>query len=74
MLTLSVLPVPLAVLRLDVSLPIPSWAVESEFFSITKTSEELSTVCPEAKVPNNIKSEKDWRALKSHPSQSKALA
>ena len=64
MLSLSVLPNSLAISRLSPSLPIPSWAIESEFFSITKTGEELSIVCPEEKVPENVRSERGWRALK----------
>lgn len=64
MLTLSVLPLSLAVSRLDASLPIPAWAAGGEFFSITRTDEELSIVCPEAQVPSEVKSERGWKALK----------
>lgn len=65
MLTLSVMAIPLAVVRLDVSSSIPNWGIEgAEFFSITKTREELSIVCPEEKVPRDAKSEKGWRCFK----------
>ncbi len=43
---------------------IPAWADNGEFYSITKTSDELSIVCSESNIPNNIKSERDWRILK----------
>lgn len=43
---------------------IPTWAKDSEFFSITKTLDELSIVCAEHDIPNDIKCEKDWRILK----------
>lgn len=64
-LTLSVSPTPLAIVRLDASSPIPTWATKGdEFFSITKTKDELSIVCNEALVPSNVKVEKGWRYLK----------
>ncbi len=65
MLTLSVLPIQLSVARLDASSSIPLWATKDVgFFAITKTSDELSIVCPEDKVPLNVKVEKGWRCLK----------
>lgn len=65
MLTLSVMPILLAVVRLDASSQIPLWAVEGkDFFSITKTQDELSIVCLEDKVPQHVKVEKGWRCLK----------
>ncbi len=65
MLTLSVMPILLAVVRLDASSHIPLWAVEGkDFFSITKTQDELSIVCLEDKVPQHVKVEKGWRCLK----------
>lgn len=64
MLTLSVLPFSLGLCRLDVSQPVPSWATESKFFSISRTYDELSIVCPENNIPANVKCEKNWRAFK----------
>lgn len=65
MLTLSVMPNSLAVARLNASSSIPNWAIESQdFFSITKTHDELSIVCDEDKVPKDIKVEKGWKCLK----------
>ncbi len=50
---------------MDPSSPIPSWAINGAgFFSITKTSDELSVVCPEEKVPRDVKVEGGWRCLK----------
>jgi hypothetical protein len=63
-LSLSVLPDRLAVCRLDKNAAIPRWATDDTFFSISRTEDELSIVCSENRVPNNIKSEKNWRALK----------
>ncbi len=65
MLTLTVMPILLAVVRLNTSCNIPLWAMEEkDFFSITKTQEELSIVCLEDKVPLDVKVEKGWRCLK----------
>ena len=65
MLTLSVMPISLAVVRLDTSSNSPSWSIkEQNFFSITKTQDELSVVCSEDSVPQNVKVEKGWRCLK----------
>jgi hypothetical protein len=65
MLTLSVLPILLAVARLGVPSDIPAWAIEGEgLFSITKTHDELSVVCLEDKVPQDVKVEKGWSCLK----------
>lgn len=65
-LTLSVLSDVLAVCRLDRSLPIPAWSLQ-DFFSITRTQDELSIVCPQATVPQESQAdgfEGDWRCLK----------
>lgn len=43
---------------------IPEWAQKGEFFSITRTPDELSAVCSQDNIPGNIKCERDWRILK----------
>jgi len=64
-LTLSILPVPLSVCRLPAAAPIPSWALTGDFFSVTRTTAELSLVCPEASVPSDeIRAENGWSGLK----------
>ena len=63
-LTLRILPMKLAICRLENNAEIPRWATENSFFSISKTDEELSIVCNEKNVPEKIKSEKNWRAIK----------
>jgi uncharacterized protein len=60
-LTLSVLPDTLAISRLDALTPMPDWA--SNFFSVTRTRDEVSIVCPERDVPAGIQSERGWRGL-----------
>ncbi|MDF2984548.1 MAG: amino acid-binding protein [Eubacterium sp.] len=52
------------VCRLEKEALIPEWAINSHFFSITKTADELSIVCNQDNIPKGIKCEKDWRILK----------
>ena len=63
-LTMKLLKEKYGVCRLAKTELIPKWAQDSNFFSITKTSDELSIVCLEDSIPNEIKCEKDWRILK----------
>jgi hypothetical protein len=43
---------------------IPPWATEGEFFSITRTADELSLVCSQDLVPESVLCERDWRCLR----------
>lgn len=63
-LTMKLLKEKYGVCRLNKTELIPEWAKNSDFFSITKTSDELSIVCFEDSIPNDVKCEKDWRVLK----------
>lgn len=53
-----------AVCKLDKETAIPAWATTGTFFSTTRTSEELSIVCPQAVVPDGIRCEREWRCLR----------
>lgn len=63
-LTLSVLGEPLAVCRLDPGAGVPAWATAAPFYSVTRSPDELSVVCPEHMVPQDVASEGGWRALR----------
>jgi len=63
-LALSVLPDALAICRLSSDVPKPDWALAGDFFSITRTADELSIVCPQSNVPPEIQCDRDWRCLK----------
>ena len=63
-LTMKLLKEKYGVCRLDKTELIPEWAKASDFFSITKTLDELSIVCAENNIPNHIKCERNWRVLK----------
>jgi hypothetical protein len=59
------LPGPYAIVRLAHNAPIPAWA-SGEFSSITRTSDELSIVCPAENVPPDIDPGPRWMCLKLH--------
>jgi uncharacterized protein len=65
-LRLTVLEEPLAVCRLDPEAEVPPWAGSAVggISSVTRTTEELSVVCPERAVPRGVLCERGWRALK----------
>jgi hypothetical protein len=63
-LALSVLPDRLAICKLPPDSPIPSWASRGDFYSITKTADELSLITPDRDIPPDITCDHDWRALK----------
>ncbi|MBP2636417.1 MAG: hypothetical protein H6Q72_2324 [Firmicutes bacterium] len=63
-LTFEILPTTLGVCKLSASQVVPLWACQGEFFSVTKTTEELSIVCSEAVIPDEALCERGWRALK----------
>jgi len=56
----------LAVCRLFPDDKLPQWIniEKSKFISITKTDEELSIVCDQSLIDENIKAEKGWRMLR----------
>ena len=63
-LTLSILPERLGICHLAANSPIPSWATSGEFFSVTRTDQELSIIYPQEKIPAGVLVEKDWRAFR----------
>ncbi len=63
-LTLTTILDRFAICQLAPQSPVPEWVYDSGFFSITRTHEELSIICPEANVPENIISNCGWRVLK----------
>ena len=63
-LKLSLLQETCAICRLAPGSPIPSWVQSGEYWSITRTPEELSVVVPEAQVPQGVTASRGWRALR----------
>jgi uncharacterized protein len=63
-LDLTVLPGSFAMVRLAADTPLPRWVAQGSFFSVTRTSDELSVVCAEDQVPRGVAAETGWRVLK----------
>jgi hypothetical protein len=58
------LPDRFAICRLGRDAPVPDWALTGGFFSVTRTPEELSIVCPQVNVPDGTTCNQGWRGLK----------
>ena len=63
---LSLLPERFAISRLAADSPIPAWAMQGSFFSVTRTGDELSIVTESSRVPDRAQSHSSWRVLKVH--------
>jgi hypothetical protein len=63
-LRFAVLPKRFAVCQLQIEKPLPNWLLHSSFYSVSKTSDELSVVCEEDLVHGEIKKSIGWRLLK----------
>ena len=61
--TLTILPDTFAICRLDADAAVPAWATTGSFFSISRTTDELSIVCLQSLVPDGVRYERDWRCL-----------
>ena len=54
----------LAICQLDPGARFPAWTPAGVFWSITRTSDELSIVCAEDSVPSGVICQPGWQALK----------
>ena len=64
LLSLSVLEPRLAVVQLPAGTGMPWWAATSSFLSFTRTADEDSLVCEEARVPQGLTAQRGFRALR----------
>jgi hypothetical protein len=62
--TLIVMDGVFAICRLGGDASIPDWATASDFYSITRSADELSVVCRQETVPEGIRAERDWICLR----------
>jgi len=58
------LPGPYAIVRLAPDAPVPAWATQGNFTSITRTADELSIVWPADNLPREVDSPHHWICLK----------
>jgi len=63
-LNLSVLAGRYAILRFAPDAAIPGWAPCGDFFSVTRSDEELSVVCGLDNLPAGERPAKEWRVVK----------
>jgi uncharacterized protein len=63
---LSLLPERFAIARLAPDAPVPSWAAQGLFFSITRTADELSLVTAACHIPKDLQNQGAFRVLKVH--------
>ena len=45
-------------------MPVPAWGQEGSLFCVVRTRDELSIVCDENRVPEGVRVEAGWVALK----------
>jgi hypothetical protein len=55
---------PMAICRLGPGDVPPAWATGGRWWSMTRTGDELSIVCIEATVPNDVAASRGWRLLR----------
>jgi len=63
-LDLILLPDALSVCRLPAGAAAPPWLEDEPFASVTRTPHETSVVCRAAVVPEGVRAEPGWRALR----------
>jgi hypothetical protein len=65
MVSLRVWTETLAIARLGPDEPWPDWALRQRFVALVRTKSEVSVVCDQTAVPEDIRAERGWRALQT---------
>lgn len=65
-LTLAVLPGEYAVSRLSADAAHPTWAMQGDFWTLSRTADELSLLCAAELVPDGVQTQKGWALFKLH--------
>jgi hypothetical protein len=63
---LSLLPETYAIVGLPDGAHLPEWATQGAFFSVTRTTDELSIIAEESRVPAGVQFQGGWRVIKVH--------
>lgn len=42
----------------------PEWVTSADFYSVTKTPDELSVICSQSAIPAGVLGERNWRVFK----------
>jgi hypothetical protein len=51
------------IVKMDPDRPVPAWAMECPFYSVTRTESELTIVCPEKGIPAHIEYDGSWKCI-----------
>lgn len=51
--------------RLDADAPFPDWADGSGFVSISRADDELTVICLQDRIPDDVQADRDWVCLRS---------
>jgi len=62
-LTLRLLPEQFAICKLAADAELPSWGAGGSLSSATRTPTELTILCDERRVPDDVTAERGWRLL-----------
>jgi hypothetical protein len=52
------------IVKLGPARPVPAWAMEPSFCSVTRTETELTIVCPEKAIPADVEYEGSWQCIR----------
>lgn len=52
--------------RLSSGALLPEWATQGDFWTVSRTPDELSVLCAAAQVPPEVQAQRGWAALKLH--------
>ena len=63
-LDLEVLDARFAICRLEGDADVPAWANAGSFSTISRSADELSIVCEQKNVPQEVECQRGWRAIK----------
>jgi hypothetical protein len=63
-LNLELLPDAYAIVRLDPGSTLPDWIAGKGVVTVTFAEDEVSIVCPSARVPSGLESSDGWSAIK----------
>lgn len=63
-LSLTLIDEVFAICSLPKDSQIPEWVLSSNFYSVTRTFDELSVVCPQANIPEGTRYNKGWKCFK----------
>jgi len=63
-MNLRLLPEAFGILKLTPSQTIPTWATDGSHFFIAQTDDELSIMCPQDCIPDDLTYSADWRCFR----------